>query len=69
MKWTMIVAASDCSSVQSIRIEADDAQTAATGAFRDVDWLEGFELIAVIPGHGDVFTRDDSCTAERLIKV
>ncbi len=67
MKWTVIVAAPDCSSVQSLKVECDDPQEAVDSVFLDADWLDGFELIAVVAGHQEIYTRDDSATSERRI--
>ena len=67
--WTIIIAASDCSSVQCVTSAGRSAEDAARKAFADNDWMLGFELIAVVRGVCTVLTRDDARTAEYGLQV
>lgn len=66
-KITVIVAAAECSSVQSLALEVDEP-------FNEIfhvglpDWCRDFELIAVIQGWPDLKVRDDARTAERGVE-
>jgi hypothetical protein len=64
MKWTIIVAADDCTSVQRVLADGATAEDAARTAFAECDWLADFRLIAVAAGEPVLYLRDDARTAE-----
>lgn len=68
-KVTLIVAAPDCSSVQSVACYSSGNKcTSVSGIYSEVDWLKDFEVIALVDGWPDLQVRDDSRVSERGVQ-
>lgn len=64
MRWTIIIAAPDCTSVQCVTSDGVSAEEAARAAFDNNEWMRGFELIAAVHCADEILVRDDARTAE-----
>lgn len=69
LRWEVIVCAPDVTSVQTLEMLADDADSAASSAFMSNDWLADFKLVAVVAPDGVVFVRDDNRAEEYGVQL
>ena len=60
MKWTLIFCDSLAASPQVFHVECADPSAEARAMKREQEWLQDYALLAAVPGHHSVATRDDA---------